>query len=68
MAVVTKLSNLLIEAGSKNPEVLEYISTTDGWRAYEDETLNQTNLQEETKLGTSKKESIEDNILYLLLN
>lgn len=66
MAIVIKLSNLLLDAAGKSPEIAEYLATVEGWREYESETLRKINAQEETKLGTSKREScLEDNILYL---
>eukprot|EP00826_Nyctotherus_ovalis_P061438 TRINITY_DN8742_c0_g5_i1.p1 TRINITY_DN8742_c0_g5~~TRINITY_DN8742_c0_g5_i1.p1 ORF type:complete len:195 (-),score=50.20 TRINITY_DN8742_c0_g5_i1:125-709(-) len=67
MAIVTKLSNLLLDAAGKSLEMVEYLATVEGWREYESETLRRINAHEETKLGTSKREGcLEDNILYLL--
>ena len=66
MAVVTKLSNLLLDAANKSEEIVDYLTTVEGWEEYENETLKLINQHEETKLGNKREHSFEDNILYLI--
>lgn len=70
MVFATRLANLLLEAASERAEVASYLATVKGWKQYEENQLQVTNTQENTKLAEPKdsdgKVEIEDNFLYPL--